>query len=153
MDAVGKAVDKLQDYSYQFNAKIINVSEIKHQETARETSDLCVALFNGMGAVVSLQDLDVAHRVPRRDQDGGPKPIICKFIRRLAKSEVMNRRRDACKGDYLFIYYYYFIPFLHLVCNVISCTSDVLYLYYFSTCYVNALRATFQLFSSYFVQI
>ena len=94
--------------------------------------------------MVSLQDLDVAHRVPRRDQDGGPKPIICKFIRRLAKSEVMNRRRDACKGGYLFIYYYYFIPFLHL---------DVLYLYYFSTCYVNTLRATFQLFSSYFVQI
>ena len=64
-----------------------------------ETSDLCVALFNGMGAVVSLQDLDVAHRVPRRDQDVGPKPIICKFIRRLAKSEVMNRQRDACKVD------------------------------------------------------
>ena len=129
--------------------------EIKHQKTARGTSDLCVSLFNGMGAVVSLQDLDVAHRVPRRDQDGGPKPIICKFSRRLAKSEVMNRRRDACKGGYLFIYYYYFIPFLHLVCNVISCnsTSDVLYLYYFSTCYVNTLRTTFQLFSSYFVQI
>ena len=99
VDAVGKAVDELQDYSYQFNVKIINVPEIKHQETARETSGLCVALFNGMGAVVSLQDLDVAHRVPRRDQDGGPKPIICKFIRRLAKSEVMNRRRDACKVD------------------------------------------------------
>ena len=87
VDAVGKAVDELQDYSYQFNVKIINVPEIKHQETARETSDLCIALFNGMGAVVSLQDLDVAHRVPRRGQDGGPKPIICKFIGRLAKSE------------------------------------------------------------------
>ena len=79
-----------------FNVKIINVPEIKQQETARETSDLYVALFNDMGAVVSLQDLDVAHRVPRRDQDGGPKSIICKFIRRLAKFEVMNRRRDAC---------------------------------------------------------
>lgn len=99
MDAVGKAVDALQDYSYQLNVKIINVPEIKQQETARETSDLCVALFNGMGAVVSLQDLDVAHRVPRRDQDGGPKRIVCKFISRLAKFEVMNRRRDACKAD------------------------------------------------------
>ena len=95
VDAVGKAVDELQDYSYQFNVKIINVPEIKHQET----SDLCVALFNDMGTVVSLQDLDVAHRVPQRDQDGGPKPIICKFIRRLAKSEVMNHQRDACKVD------------------------------------------------------
>ena len=99
VDAVGKGVDELQDYRYQFNVKIINVPDIKHQETARETSNLCVALFNGMGAVVSLQDLDVAHRVPRRDQDDGPKPIICKFIRRLAKSEVINRRRDSCKVD------------------------------------------------------
>ena len=40
-DAVSKAVDELQDYSYQFNVKIINVPEIKHQET----SDLCVALL------------------------------------------------------------------------------------------------------------
>ena len=64
VDAVGKAVDELQDSSYQFKVKIINVPEMKHQETARETSDLRVALFNGMGAVVSLQDLDVAHRVP-----------------------------------------------------------------------------------------
>lgn len=84
VDTAGKAVDELQYYSYQFNVKIINVPEIKQQETARETSDHCVALFNGMGAVVSLQDLDVALRVPRRDQDG-LKPIICKFIRRLAK--------------------------------------------------------------------
>ncbi|XP_068756694.1 uncharacterized protein [Montipora capricornis] len=100
VDAVCKAVgDELQDCSYHFNVKIINVPEIKQQETAREKSDLCVALFNGMGAVVSLQDLDVAHRVPRRNQDGGPKPMICKFIRRLATFEVMNRRRDACKVD------------------------------------------------------
>ena len=60
-DAVGKAVDELPDYSYHFNGKIINVPEIKQQETARETSDLCLGFFYGMGAVVSLQDLDVAH--------------------------------------------------------------------------------------------
>ena len=83
VDAVGKALHELQDYRYQFNVKIINVPEIKQEETAREASDLCVALFNGMGAVVSLQDLDVAHRVSRRDQGGSPKSIIWKFIRRL----------------------------------------------------------------------
>jgi len=86
LNTVGKAVDELQDYRYQFNVKIINVPEIKQQERAREMSNLCVALFIGMGAVVSLQDLDVAHQVPRRDQDGRPKPIICKFIRCLGKS-------------------------------------------------------------------
>ena len=99
VDAVGKAVDELQDYNYQFNVKIINVPEIKQHKTARETSELCVALFNGIGTKISRQDLDVAHRMPRRDQNGGPKPIICKFVRRLAKSEMMNRRRDACKVD------------------------------------------------------
>ena len=49
------------------------------------------------------------------------------------------------------------LPFLHLLYvmsrHVMYSTSNVLYLYYFSTCYVNTLRTTFQLFSSYFVQI
>ena len=58
-------------------------------------------------------------------------------------------------GAYFFVYYYYFITFfaLTLQCHVMYSTSSVLYLYYFSTCYVNTLRTTFHLFSSYFVQI
>ena len=48
----------------------------------------------------------------------------------------------------LFIYYYYYIPFfaLTLQCHLMHSTSDVLHLYYFSTCYVNTLRVLFNYF-------
>ena len=45
-----------------------------------------------MGAEVSLTDNDIAHRVNPRNPSNRPKPIICKFIRRLAREEVMKRR-------------------------------------------------------------
>ena len=53
---------------------------------------ICVAIFNKMGAEVSLTDTDIAHRVKSRNPSNRPKPIICKFIRRLAREEVMKRR-------------------------------------------------------------
>ena len=55
-------------------------------ESSKKTSGICVKLFNAMGADVSIQDIDSAHRIPVRNEksQGKPKPIICKFIRRLA---------------------------------------------------------------------
>nr|XP_058947380.1 uncharacterized protein LOC131775302 [Pocillopora verrucosa] len=48
-----------------------------------------------MGAEVFLSDIDIAHRVPSRQQNGAPKPVICKFVRRLAKAIVMETRQSA----------------------------------------------------------
>ena len=75
VDTIGKAIEDLQDYSYQFHVKIIGVPEIGSPESAKMTSDLCVALFNRMGAHVSLQDIDIAHHVQSHKQNGGPKLI------------------------------------------------------------------------------
>ena len=91
---VGNAIDEVEEYSYQFNVKIIGLPE-KRSETAAETSALCVKLFQEMGAEVFLSDIDIAHRVPSRQQNGAPKPIICKFVRRLAKASVMETRQSA----------------------------------------------------------
>ena len=74
--------------------------ELSEQESYSQTSALCVKLFTDMGADVSLHDIDIAHRVPQRNATGGaPKPIICKFVRRLSKEAVMARRNDACKAN------------------------------------------------------
>ena len=89
---VGNAIDEVEEYSYQFNVKIIGLPE-KSSETAAETSALCVKLFQEMGAEVFLSDIDIAHRVPSRQQNGAPKPVICKFVRRLAKASL--RSADA----------------------------------------------------------
>ena len=91
---VGNAIDEVEEYSYQFNVKIIGLPE-KSSETAAETSALCVKLFQEMGAEVFLSDIDIAHCVPSRQQNGAPKPVICKSVRRLAKASVMEARQSA----------------------------------------------------------
>ncbi|CAH3146028.1 unnamed protein product [Pocillopora meandrina] len=90
------AVNEIQDYSYAFNIKILGVPELKANEDASETSNLCVNLFNHMGANITINDIDIAHRVPFRDPSrSDPKPIICKCVRRLARNNVMAARRHA----------------------------------------------------------
>ena len=100
VDEIGKAIDSMCEYSYQYNVKIVGLPELSEQESYSQTSDLCVKLFSDMGADVSLHDIDIAHRVPQRNATArAPKPIICKFVRRLSKEAVMARRNDACKAD------------------------------------------------------
>ena len=48
------AVNEIQDYSYAFNIKILGVPELKANEDASETSNLCVNLFNHMGTITLL---------------------------------------------------------------------------------------------------
>ena len=44
---------------------------------------------------LSINDIDIAHRVKSRNASAtGPKPIICKFVRRLARNEVMALRKN-----------------------------------------------------------
>ena len=52
-------------------------------------------MFQEMGPEVFLSDIDIAHRVPSRQQNGAPKPIICKFVRWLANASVMETRQSA----------------------------------------------------------
>ena len=90
------AVNEMQDYSYAFNIKMLGVPELKVNEDASETSKLCVNLFSRMGANISINDIAIAHRVSFRDSSlSEPKPIICKFVRRLARNNVMAVRREA----------------------------------------------------------
>jgi hypothetical protein len=88
--AVGDALEQLQEYSYQYNIKILGLSEQSERESAIETSSMCVDLFKSIGADLNISDIDIAHRVPNRRQDGKPRPIICKFARLIAKEIVMN---------------------------------------------------------------
>ena len=95
VDAIGHAVDEIEEYSYKFNLKVVGLPEIKEKESAEETSSLCVKLFREMGAEVNIHDIDMAHRVPTREAHGGPKPIVCKFVRRLARTKVINLRNES----------------------------------------------------------
>ena len=91
VDDLAQAIEEFQAYSYGFNVKILGVPECVSNESALQTSNVCVAIFNKMGAEVSLTDIYIAHRVKPRNPSNRPKPIICKFIRRLARDETKNR--------------------------------------------------------------
>ena len=55
-------------------------------------------LFQELGAEVFLSDSEIAHRVHSRQQNGAWKPIICKFVRCLAKASVMKHDKVPLKS-------------------------------------------------------
>ena len=57
----------------------------------------CLKLFHAIGAVgMTKNDIETTHRVDSRRSDSHyPRPIVCKFIRRLAKEEVMAHRHET----------------------------------------------------------
>lgn len=42
VDAISNAIEEIEDYSYQFNVKLIGVPETSGNESSRSTSSLCV---------------------------------------------------------------------------------------------------------------
>ena len=63
-------------------------------ETSDQTVALCLRLFEALGVEdVSLNNIDIAHRIPSRSASSRPNAIFCKFTRRLAKGKVMAVRR------------------------------------------------------------
>ena len=100
LNIVSRNIDEFQEYSYQYNVKIVGVPQTSQDESRAITSALCERLFKEMGSAVSIQDIDTAHRVPTRNTgNGGPRPIICRFIRRFSKDTVMDQRRNASRVD------------------------------------------------------
>ena len=71
-----------------FERKNVLISQMTVLIYRISQSVLTTFIYNAMGADVSIQDIDIAHRIPVRNKksQGKPKPIICKFIRRVWRS-------------------------------------------------------------------
>ena len=41
-----------------------------------------------------VRDIDTAHRVSQRNNAGNPKPLVCRFVRRLVKESLMSLRKE-----------------------------------------------------------
>ncbi|CAH3116535.1 unnamed protein product [Porites lobata] len=94
---ISEAIESMENYSYQYNIKLVGFPELYEHESANDTSKLCLEIFKAIGASeLTGQDIDIAHRVQSRS-DIGPKPIICKFVRRLAKENVMTATDEKWK--------------------------------------------------------
>ncbi|CAH3148640.1 unnamed protein product, partial [Porites evermanni] len=84
---VGDSIEQLQRYSFQYNIKIICHQESETRESASQTASLCINLFKVAGIEISNRDIDIAHRIPTRTATSGPRPIVCKFKRRIVKEQ------------------------------------------------------------------
>ena len=79
------------------NITLIGLPETESRESATSTTSLCLSLLKASGVDITKHDIDIAHRVPSRKAVAEPRPVICKFTRRIVKEEVINRRKEACK--------------------------------------------------------
>ena len=95
---IDEAIEAINQYSYKYNIKIIGIPQKGRKETAQETVDICLKLFQEIGAEISQYDVDIAHRIPTKNTNY-PPPIICKFTRRIAKEAVMSRKDEMTRID------------------------------------------------------
>ena len=76
--------------------KTVGIPQVAETESPEDKTSICLKLFSCIGADITLQSIDIAHRVPAKlAQASRPNPIICKFVRRLAKEKVMSARRTT----------------------------------------------------------
>ena len=97
VDSLDAAIDDLLKYSFQYSVKIIGFPEQDEHESAETTTQLCLKLFHAIRAEgVTKNAIEIAHGVNSRRSDSHyPRPIVCKFIRRLAKEEVMAHHNET----------------------------------------------------------
>jgi prefoldin subunit 5 len=96
---ISNAIAAIEDYSFNYNVKIVGMPVVSEHERADETVEICLRLFTALGVKdISPYDIDIAHRVPtRRNFPNKPNPIICKFTRRISKEKLMAARKNVFK--------------------------------------------------------
>ena len=54
-DRIDKAINDILSYSYQYNLKIVGVPQIKENESAYETTNLCLKKFSALDGISALE--------------------------------------------------------------------------------------------------
>ena len=76
------------------------IAHVESKETAIDTMNFCVRIFEAMGFNLLINDIERAHRVPARNAKNGPKPIICRFVRQVTREEVVSREISSVDPKY-----------------------------------------------------
>ena len=97
VENISAAIEENQQYSYRYNVKLMGIPDNNSSESASETMNLCLKLFQKVGVEITRNDIDIAHRVPSRSARLTPQLIICKFVRRIVKEEIIKACKHICK--------------------------------------------------------
>ena len=65
VNGIDEAFEAIQQYSYQYNIKILGIPKVSRNESSEITTQTCMSLFTNIAVKdLSKQDIDIAHRVP-----------------------------------------------------------------------------------------
>lgn len=83
--------DAIEQYSRRDNIRITGITEVEGEDLFAKITEIT----KDIGVVVDPRlDISTVHRVGRRNATGThSRPIICKFVRRRTKDEVMRSRK------------------------------------------------------------
>ena len=86
-------INNLEQYTRRNSVRIYGIDDKSPRETALETANQVIKLANNkLSLKITTSDIDIAHRMGRYNKDAN-RPIICKFVSRFAKHEVIRERR------------------------------------------------------------
>jgi hypothetical protein len=80
--------ERLESYGRRNTLRFFGVSEIQGEDTTA----MCIDACHAMGMNIGRWEIDTSHRVGPR-YENKPRAIICKFIRRETKYEVLRHRK------------------------------------------------------------
>lgn len=91
----------LEQYTRRNSIRIYGLRNVK-KETYFDTCNKVLSLVNDkLGIKLRNCDVDMAHRIGKFNRDGD-RPVICKFVQRFAKHDIIRARRKL-KGTHYVI--------------------------------------------------
>jgi len=94
-------INNLEQYTRRNSVRIYGVNDPEKKETSAETAKQVVKLVKDKLEVdITVADIDIAHRTGIFQNDGN-RPIICKFVSRFTKHDVIKARRKLKKSGYV----------------------------------------------------
>ena len=84
-------LERLEQYSRKDQIKIFGV-QCEAAPEKEDTDSVVVGLLEKMGVECTPADISISHRLPSRG--GKPPPIICKFMSRKTRKQVMEKKKN-----------------------------------------------------------
>ena len=70
---ISEAIESIENYSYQYNIKLVGFPELYEHESANDTAKLCLEIFKAIGASeLTGQDIDIRLTVSNKGSVLGP---------------------------------------------------------------------------------
>lgn len=86
-------LNNLEQYTRRNSIRIYGIQDTKKEETPMDSAKQVINMINNkLNISLTVQHVDIAHRMGKYTKDAN-RPIICKFVSRVTKQEVIKARR------------------------------------------------------------